>query len=84
MLLMSTSFSCSLYEFVSGMLLALLPALQASGLAVGLGTSKCGLEHMFMLLKCCMAPTCKWPMDLSEKCRQQDPTDRACSSGESA
>jgi hypothetical protein len=55
MLLMSTSFSCSLYELVSGMLLALLPALHTCGRLDALGTSREDAEKDLMLLNCCMA-----------------------------
>jgi hypothetical protein len=74
MLPMSTSRSCSLYEFVSGMLLALMHALQARGRAVGLIASKGCRVHRCMLLNRCMAATRQWLLDLYEMFRQQDPT----------
>lgn len=70
---MSTSRSCSLYEFVSGMLLALLRALQVRGRADGPNKCISGLEQTLTLLNRCMTATSQWLVDLSEMCRKQDP-----------
>jgi hypothetical protein len=71
MLLMSTSFSCSLYELVSGMLLAPLPARHTWCRLAARGTSRAELVNGLMLLNCCMAAMRQWRKDLSEQCRQK-------------